>query len=349
MKRLFGEYENQRCVCVLFPYRTDIWRSNALPAQKMIVELVNTMANYEPVLFGVVPHLVDFVKNNFSLHENVTVLAVNYNDSWARDSLSSVLCDGDRREVKAFGFNAYGTPLYTPYDDDQKLNQAIFANHFHYDVTDVPVTLEWGNITPDGNGTIFVIEDSIVNENRNPGKSKEEIERILLQATESKKVVWLPYGLDFDETGGHIDNVLAFADANTMLVSYTDDPHHAHYEKTQKLYEILSQCTNVAGEKYHIIKLPIPNTHVRSAKDSLNISENAESFARLEGDTVLYTYVNFVVINGAVVVPKFDIAQDEEAARILSEAFPQRKIIQLDAHEAFLGGGGFHCLTKHIN
>ncbi len=349
MKKLLGEYEKSKYICIFFPYRKDVWRGNALPAQKMVVELANTIAEYQPVLLGVIPELEDYVKTGFEVNANVQIVPVKYNDSWARDSLSSVICDGESRYVNAFGFNAYGAPLYTPYDDDQKLNTVIYKNVLGYPVNDVPVVLEWGNITPDGNGTLFAVEDSIVNDNRNPEISKQEIEKIILESTGAKQMVWLPYGLDCDETGGHIDNVLAFADASTMLVSYTDDPTNIHYKRTNELFKSLSKCTNANGEPYKLIKLPVPKVHIRNAADSLNICENDDCFPRTEGDSVLYTYVNFVAINGAVVVPKFNIPEDSEAIRIIAEAFPDRKIIALDAHEAFLGGGGFHCLTKHIN
>ncbi len=349
MGKLLAEYEAQKAICVLFPYREDIWRDKARPAQNMIVDLVNQVAVYEPVLLGVIPHLLDFVKNTFTLHENVRVVGMEYNDSWARDTLSSVICEGDRKFVNAFGFNSYGTPLYTPYDDDQRLNRSVFEKEFGYLVQDVPVVLEWGNIMPDGNGTIFVVEETIVNENRNPGKTRAEIEAVLLEATHSKQVVWIPRGLMFDETGGHVDNVLAFADANTVIFSYTDDKNNPHYERTQEIYAFLMTVKNADGQAYKLIKLPVPAPRVRSSADSHGICQNDVSVARIEGDTVLYTYVNFVTLNGAIVAPMFGIPEDEKAKKILEQAFPDRDVIQLNAHEAFIGGGGFHCLTKHIN
>ncbi len=349
MKRLLGEYETQKTVCVLFPYRTDVWRAEALPAQKMIIELVNTMSKYEKVILGVLPSLTDYVKNNFIVSDNVEILPVKYNDSWARDTISSVLCDGEKRFVNAFAFNSYGMPLYTPFNDDQKLNDAVLSAKMGYEVENIPLVLEWGNLATDGNGTLFAVEPSIVNDNRNPGISRKTAEEILLEKTCSKQIHWLPYGLDFDETGGHIDNILAFANDRTMLISYTEDQSNPHYKKTHELYKLLEGVTNASGQPYQLVKLPIPAPHVRSTNDSLNIVENQESYSRLEGDTVLYTYVNFVIINGAVIMPAFGLPQDDEAREILKKVFPDRDIILLNAHEAFLGGGGFHCLTKHIN
>lgn len=349
MKRICAEYEDQKAICLLFPYRNDVWRENARPAQKMIVRLANSIADFERVILGVLPELEGYVKDNFTLHQNIRLVPVKYNDCWARDTLSSVVLDDGKEYVNAFGFNSYGVPLYTPYNDDIKLNHAIFGGQFGYSVYDVDVILEWGNLMPDGAGTIFAVEETIVNDNRNSGKSKEEIEQIILEKTGSKKVVWIPKGLPYDETGGHIDNVLSFADSETILVSFTDDPKNVHYERTREIYSQLERCTNAEGKKYKLVKMPIPNIHERNAKDSSKLCYDDISVSRLPGDMVLYTYVNFVTVNGAIIVPSFGLPEDAVAKTVLKKAFPTRKIIQLDAREAFLGGGGFHCLTKHIN
>ncbi len=347
---LKGEYEKQIATVTLFPYRTDVWRDNAVPAQKMMTALVNEIAKRQRVIVGVLPEMKEYVLAHYAFVPGAEIFEVRYDDCWARDMLASV-CVGEngKKRVNALGFNAYGGELYGSWDNDAALNETLTKKVFGYEVKHYPVTMEWGNITPDGNGTVFVVEDSVVNDNRNPSMTKEEIEKILLEATESRQLIWLPFGLEGDETGGHIDNVLAFADKNTMLLSYTDDESNPHFEVTHRLFDILSGVRNADGEKYRIVKLPVPAFHKRTEADSRDIVDKEGSFARKSGDCVLYTYVNYAQVNGAVIMPAFGIKEDDEAFEILRSVYPDREIIRLDATEAYLGGGGFHCLTKHFN
>ena len=347
---LKGEYEKQLATVALFPYRKDVWRKDAVPAQKMIVELVNAIAKYQDVVLGILPGTKDEILRHYGFLPRVKLFEVMYDDCWARDMLASVCEDehGDKR-VNALGFNAYGGELYASWENDAALNENLIGAVFGYDVKHYPVTMEWGNLTPDGNGTVFVVEDSVVNANRNPGMTKEEIERVLLECTGARQLIWLPFGLPGDETGGHIDNVLAFADRHTMLLSYTDDRSNPHYEATHAIYDLLSKVKDADGEPYDIVKLPVPKYHKRTASDSDGILDADGSFEREAGDDVLYTYVNYTQVNGAVILPSFGIEEDKEAYDVIKKVYPDRDIIAMDASEALLGGGGFHCLTKHIN
>lgn len=346
---LKGEYEKQLAIIALFPYREDVWRDNAVPAQKMLTSLVNVIAKYQRVVLGVLPEIAAEVKRKYKFDPAVEIVKVRYDDCWARDMLASVFEDDAGKRINALGFNAYGGELYASWVNDSALNENLIGKLFGYEVKHYPVTMEWGNIAPDGNGTIFVVEDSVVNTNRNPSMTKAQIEDILLEATGSKQIVWLPFGLTGDETGGHVDNVLAFADKRTMLMSYTDDKNNPHYKNTHILYDILSAAKDADGNSYEIIKLPVPTFHRRTEADSRNIISAEGSFARKSGDSVLYTYVNYVQVNGAVILPVFGLQEDAEAVGIIKEVYSDRDVITMDATEAYLGGGGFHCLTKHIN
>lgn len=346
---LRGEYDRQLATVALFPFREDVWREKAVPAQRMMTGLVNTIAKYQRVVLGILPDTSGYVKKNYVFAPGVELYEVEYDDCWARDMLASVSVEASGKRINALGFNAYGGTLYASWAADAALNESFTGKVFGYDVRHFPVTTEWGNIAPDGNGTVFVVEKSVVNDNRNPRKSKDEIEKILLEATGSRQIVWLPTGLAGDETGGHVDNVLAFADRRTMLMSYTDDESNPHYEVTHALYKTLSEARDADGVPYKIVKLPVPAFHTRTESDSRDIVRAEGSYARESGDSVLYTYVNYVQVNGAVIFPTFGIEEDEEAYRIIKSVYPGRDVIGMDATEAYLGGGGFHCLTKHIN
>ena len=346
---LKGEYEKQIATVALFPYRKDVWRDNAVPAQKMMTKLVNTIARYQRVVLGVLPGLVNEVKEQYEFDPSVEIFEVLYDDCWARDMLASVFIDSKGKRLNVLGFNAYGGELYASWANDAALNENLTSKIFNYEVKHYPVTMEWGNIAPDGNGTIFVVEDSVVNSNRNPFMSKGEIEKTLIEATGCKQIIWLPCGLSCDETGGHVDNILAFADKHTMLMSYTDDRNNPHYKNTHILYDVLSQAKDVDGNRYRIVKLPVPAFHQRTEVDSRSIIAADGSLERKSGDSVLYTYVNYAQVNGAIIIPAFGLEEDDIAVNIIKKVYPDRDVVKLDATEAYLGGGGFHCLTKHIN
>lgn len=348
MKHLAGEYEKQKSTVLLFPFRTDIWRKQCRPICKLIVDLANTIAKYQPVVLGVLPDLIETVRNKYVLSENVTVLSCLYNDCWSRDTVSSVIL-GEEPHIMSFGFNAYGDGLYRPWDDDDRLDEEI-SRYFGYPLKKCDIVLEGGNIMSDGNGTIFLVKDALVNDNRNPGLSTEEAERRLKESTGAKQVVWIPRGLVNDETGGHIDNILAFADKKTVIISWTDDPENPQYEVVREVEEIIKEIRNADGEFYKIVHLPVAPIYYRSAEDSSEITYDKDSFSRSEGLAILETYINFSLVNGAVIVPQFGYDElDAEAIGVLKNVFPDRDVIPFFSREASLGGGGLHCLTKHIN
>ena len=348
MKHLAGEYEKQNSTVVLFPYRTDIWRKQCRPICKIITELANIIAKYQPVLFGVLPELIETVHNEYVLDKNVTVFPCHYNDCWSRDTISSVVL-GEKPHIASFGFNSYGDGLYKPWDYDNSLDEEI-SKYFSYPLKKYDLVFEGGNIMSDGNGTIFLVKDALVNENRNPRVSVEEAERILREATGARQIVWISRGLVNDETGGHIDNILAFVDKNTIIISWTDDPKNPQYEIVHEVEDTIKGIRNVDGEFYKIVHLPIAPVYYRNAEDSSEIVYDKDSLSRSEGMAILETYINFALVNGAVIVPQFGYDElDSEAIKILKEVFSDRDVIPFYSREASLGGGGLHCLTKHIN
>ena len=346
--RLKGEFEPQRAVLMLIPYRKDIWRADCKPITDMIVKLANTASKFQSVVLGVLPDILPKIENEYKFSDNVKLVPFMYNDAWPRDSVSSVLVGDDKKIISGFGFNAYGDGLYKPWNYDATLNEQV-ANFFGYDLEKTSLVLEGGNIAPDGNGTLFAVKDCLVNENRNPNMSLQEAEDLLKKATRCKQIIWLEHGLEFDETGGHIDNVMAFADKHTIVLSWTDDKTNPHYLRTHEIYEQLKSVVNVDGQPYQIVKLVVPPPSKRTEEECIGIEQNDDSFARRAGDDVLDTYVNFAIVNGAVIVPQFGTDLDEVALSTLKTVFSDRQIVPFYSREASLGGGGLHCLTKHIN
>ncbi|MBQ7377702.1 MAG: agmatine deiminase family protein [Clostridia bacterium] len=347
MNRLPAEFEKQRATVMLFPSRNDVWRHDCKPIRESMVALANILSEHEPVIMGVLPELMQIARTEYSFKEGVRLVEMKYNDCWARDTVSSVVY-GDAPYISSFSFNAYGGELYADWSDDQMLDYAV-SKEFGYPVRECPLTLEGGNMLPDGNGTLFLVKDSILNDNRNPGMSQAEAERLFKEATGARQIVWLERGLEGDETGGHIDNVMAFCDPHTILLSYTDDKENPHYEITHEIDAFLRTVRDADGAPYAIVHVPVPPYYYRTKDDSDTVVDESGSFPRKEGDVVLETYINFALANGVVVVPQYGGPLDAAALEVIGKAFPDRKIVPHYGREASLGGGGFHCLTKHIH
>ena len=348
MSRLPAEFEKQTATVILFPSRDDVWREGCTPIRHMMVALANAIVPYERVIMGVLPSLTEVLKE-YPLDPRVEVIEVKYNDCWSRDTVSSVVINDDgSRHLASFAFNSYGAGLYEPWDDDVVLDTSI-SKYFGYGLVPCPLILEGGNIAPDGNGTLFAVKSSIVNDNRNPGLSVQEVEALLKEATACQQIVWIENGLLEDETGGHIDNVLAFVSRDTMLLSWTDDESNAQYARVREIEKTIKAARNADGEPYKIIHIPVPDLYYRTSDDSDTIVEAAGSFERKTGDAVLQTYINFAIANGVIVLPQFGLPSDSAAVDVVKAAYPDRTVVPFDAKEASLGGGGLHCLTKHIH
>lgn len=350
MGRLPAEYEEQRATVFLFPSRTDVWREGCKPIRELIVKMANAVAEYQMVVIGVLPDLRKVLEEEYILSKNIKILEVDYNDCWAKDTISNVVYgDGNKKSMVSFLFNAYGGELYFPWDADSALDEYI-SMYFDYELRPSTITLEGGNIVTDGRGTLFCVKESIVNDNRNPEMTTKAIEAELKRLIHAEQIVWISKGLVGDETGGHIDNVMAFCDENTILLSWTDDESNPQYIRVREIEAELSKVRDVDGNPYTIRKIPVPSFYYRCIDDTNGIVKTEGVFSREEGVAVLETYVNFLLANGVVLVPQFGYGElDKEAVQIIREAFPNRKIIPIYAREATLGGGGFHCLSQRIN
>ena len=208
-----------------------------------------------------------------------------------------------------------------------------------------------GSFHVDGEGTVLVTEECLLNPNRNPLLTKLEIEQHLLNYLGAEKVIWLPLGLFGDEdTNGHIDNFCCFFKPAHVLLAWCDDESDPQYEISRNALHILEGSTDAHGRSLTVVKLPIPApmTYDPSDCEGLHgLGDGSERLLRTPGSRLAASYVNFYIANGGVVVPGFgDVKADAAAVRILEDAFPDRKVVQVFARDIVLGGGNIHCITQ---
>ena len=168
----------------------------------------------------------------------------------------------------------------------------------------------------------------------------------------AKKVLWLPRGIDGDETNEHVDNVCAFVRPGEVVLAWTDDPADPQYACSQACLHYLEGETDAQGRRIRVHKLPIPRVPVLVTQEDLEgyTFEDGED-VREVGERLAASYVNYYCANGAIVLPAFggeNAASDAQAAAILAGLFPERRIISVYAREILTGGGNIHCITQQI-
>lgn len=259
------------------------------------------------------------------------------NDVWARDCgpvfVSRRVNNREEFAIVDWEYNAWGGK-YPPYDDDNRL-PAYFASRYGLPRFEPGMVLEGGSIDTNGDGVLLTTESVLLNPNRNPGLSKEQIEQRLRDYLGIEKVIWLGKGLAGDDTDGHIDDLSRFLNRNTILTVISEDPGDINYETLQRNLGILRRATDQHGCRFEVETLPLPET-------------------RIEGTTVdgsVYvpaSYANFYVANGIVLVPLYDDRYDRQALDLFERYFPDRRIKGIPCADLVWGQGSIHCITQQL-
>lgn len=298
-------------------------------------EFIAAIAEFEPITVVVNPDDLPKVKARFEQDPNtgrISFLPIEHNDAWLRDNGPTFLVnpEGELAGVK-WGFNAWGGK-YSPWDLDDavapQILEAVNVRRF-----DAPLVLEGGSIHTDGEGTLLTTEECLLNKNRNPHMSREEIEAAVKNFTNVDQIVWLKRGLSGDETDGHVDNVACFAAPGKVILQVCDDPSDDNYAITQENIAILSASMDAQGRKLEIIPIPQPPQ------------------AFYEDSRLTLSYLNFYFVNDGIILPVFGGAAaetDRQAVGVLSETFPDRKIRTVDGMAIIREGGNVHCTTQQM-
>lgn len=347
--RMPGEFEPHGGCWMAWPERPDNWRLGAKPAQEAYAAVAEAIAASEPVTMAVSD--AQFENCRSALPPAVRVVEVSTDDAWIRDHGPSFIVDGKggRRGVD-WRFNAWGGTeggLYFPWDRDGRVAAKVLEIEGD-DRYRAPIVLEGGAIHVDGEGTVLTTEECLLNPNRNPGLSKEQIERVLLDYLGAEKVVWLGAGVFEDETDGHVDNLACFARPGVVLLTWSDDEDDPQHPISRDARERLEAATDARGRPLEVMLLPSPGPLQISAEEAQGVDAAEGTVPRSAGDRMAASYVNFYLGNSRVVYPLLDPRHDEEAAAILRRVFPEREVVGVPAREILLGGGNIHCITQQV-
>ncbi len=269
--------------------------------------------------------------------ERITFYRVPTNEPWCRDH-GPIFLTRDRDPRSATGrirrgelavvdwdYNAWGNK-YPPFDLDEVVPTRL-AEILKLPVFYPHIILEGGSIDVNGTGALLTSESCLLNKNRNPNLSRDEIEQRLRDYLGVREILWLGDGIAGDDTDGHIDDLTRFVSERTIVTVVEENRDDENYEPLQENLARLREM-KIGGRKLEILTLPMPKKLVR------------------EGLRLPASYANFYIANTCLLVPTFADSNDEAALSILGECFPDRRVIGIDCRELIWGLGTFHCLTQ---
>lgn len=291
--------------------------------------VAHAVLEFEPVTMVVDPSELEIARRYLSA--DIQIVQTPLDDAWMRDIGPTFVYDDDGLAGVDWTFNGWGAQEWATWDLDAKVASYVLQQ------ADVPriassIVNEGGGFHVDGEGTVLVTETVQLDPGRNPDATKAQIEAELARTLGATHAVWLPRGLTRDSqrfgTRGHVDIVAAIPSPGVLLLHDQRNPAHPDHAVMQEIESALEGTTDAAGRSWDIRKVPAPAT-----------IEDEEG-------PVDYSYLNHLVVNGGVIACSFDDAHDEEAAAILGDAYPGRKVVSVDARPLFARGGGIHCITQ---
>ena len=293
-------------------------------------EVANAIAEFEPVSLLVCPG--DETKARALCSEGVELLPIPHNDGWVRDNGPTFVRNAHQKLAGIhWGFNAWGGK-YQPCDLDRAAATAILS-HFRVPCAEAPFVLEGGSIHTDGEGTLLTTRQCLLNPNRNPSLSQENIEAYLKKYLNIQKILWLDQGLFGDETDGHVDNLACFARPGVILLQTCSDRTDPNFAVSQENLQILAQSLDAQNRTLQTVEIPQPPKRL------------------YKGSRLTLSYLNFYFVNGGIILPVFggDAKKtDERAEEILHSLFPKRRIRTVDGMKLIKEGGNVHCITQQM-
>ncbi|GAB6092251.1 agmatine deiminase [Furfurilactobacillus curtus] len=348
--RMPAEFEAHQGVYILWPQRPDNWRNGGKPAQHTFVNVATAISEFEHVTVGVNDDQYENART--MLPDQVEVVEISNDDSWIRDC-GATFVKNDQGGLRAIDwtFNAWGglvDGLYFPWDKDDRVAQKMAEQERvdRYRLDDF--ILEGGSIHVDGEGTLITTEECLLSAGRNSQLSKEQIETVLKEHLNLEKIIWLKNGIYHDETNGHVDNIANFVRPGVVALAWTDDETDPQYKISQENLAILEQATDAKGRQIQVVKLNVPKPVLITKEESEGVDAVDGTLPRQAGDRLAASYVNYYTANDGIVYPTFDDPADANAKKVLSDLYPDRKVVGVPAREILLGGGNIHCVTQQV-
>ncbi|WP_158895184.1 agmatine deiminase family protein [Amycolatopsis anabasis] len=325
--RMPGEWHPHERTFLAWPAREEVWGRELPRVRQDVAALARAIAEFEPVRLCARPDQVPEARRQCGTGA-IEVVPVPVDDLWMRDTGPNfVLGPGGLAGVD-LNFNGWGGKQR--HDEDTRVAgrilEALGVPHL-----ETPLVGEGGCLEVDGEGTLLVTESSLVNDNRNPGRSRAEIEQRLRDLLGVRTVLWFAGVRGHDITDGHVDCLVRFTHPGQVVLNRPAEstpPDNVWARASEEARAVLREARDAAGRRLEVVEL-------------------AEAEDVPEIDTFLASYVNYYVANGAIIMPRFgDGPADDRAAGVLRELHPGRRVVPVDIRHLAAGGGGIHCATQ---
>ncbi|MEU3755767.1 agmatine deiminase family protein [Streptomyces olivoreticuli] len=326
-RRLGAEWDSHTRTFMSWPALESVWGHQLPSVREDIARVARAIAEYEPVVLMARPEQQAAAER--ACGSQVEVIPLMVDDLWARDTVPVFVEDSHGILGVDLNFSGWGNKQ--EHRNDAQVGRTLLAKYGVPRVT-APLVAEGGSFETDGAGTLLVTESSVVNKNRNPGKSRDQVEADIKSSLGTEKVIWLAGVRGKDITDAHVDSIARFTAPGVVLVdrAFPDSPPDVWSRAADQARSVLKDATDARGKHLEVIDLPQPDLDRITGR----------------GDAFVSTYANFYVANGAVFMPRFgDAKADDHAKGILQDQFPKRDIVQVKIDTIASGGGGIHCAT----
>ena len=332
--RFPAEWEPQSAVLIAWPHAETDWAERLGDVEQTYVALVAAITRFEAVIICVADEdLQTYAEARLRSARvdmaQVRFVPAEYDDTWLRDTGPITLRVGDRYKQLDFRFTGWGGK-YQAGRDDLLVGELSGMNLFHdYFVQSINFALEGGAIETDGAGTLLTTWKCL--HERHPDLSREDLTAKLAGWLKQDRVLWLEHGyLEGDDTDAHIDTLARFASTDAIVFQGCDDPGDSHYAELGAMAAEIAALRTADGKPYRLFPLPW-------AQPVLDA-----------GRRLAASYANFLIINGAVLMPAYGDPADDAAAAVLGRAFPDREIVQVPCRALIWQNGSLHCITMQL-
>lgn len=320
-----AEWRPHDACFVSWPCREKTWSGHFEKAKKAYLDVIASIHRFEPVV--VLANPSDAGEARSRLARGIEVLEIELDDSWIRDNGPIFVCDGRSRVASVkFSFNAWGNKSPS-YSKDDRVPIAL-SQHLRMQAYVAPMTLEGGAISVDGEGTLLTTEQCLLNANRNPDLTREQIERMLTLYLGVRKVIWLGKGVEEDITDGHVDGVAGFAGPHLAIAAFTRDRSDPNFNTLTDNIDRLESSTDEKGRSIEVVRIIQPRPR------------------EVEGIHITPCYTNHYIANGGVIAPTYGIPEDEIALDTLESVYSGHEVVGVDCTYIEVGGGAVHCITQ---
>lgn len=326
--RMPAEWEPHAGTWITWPHFEGTWPGKLDAVIPTYVEIVRALSAGETVHINVLDEAAEEVVRALlkleGVEGDVHLHRIPTDNEWVRDYGAIFVVNGAGERIATdWKFNNWGEK-YPDFALDnlvpERMAELVGTPREAFDFI-----LEGGSIEVNGDGLLLTTEACLLNPNRNPGTSKEEIERRLRDAFGVREILWLGDGIVGDDTDGHIDDLTRFVNPNTVVTVVEDDPSDVNFEPLRENLDRLR-----ALDRFEVVTLPMPGP------------------VEWDGERLPASYANFYIGNGAVLLPAFDDPADAVAQETLQRYFPDRVVTPIDCRDLVWGLGAFHCLTQQI-